>query len=174
MSDRLATERDLEGILRRLKRIEDRDDRGMPEVPTYAIGAWTPRLVGSGTAGTFTYSVQTADYLRLGNTCFVRGRVRITAIGVAPVGNLQINDLPFTSVAIGTGGNAGGGAFQLWQGVTLPAGYTQLMWYAAPTVTHINISRGGSNVAQANVQGGELALVGGVANFEFAGQYRVA
>ena len=140
----------------------------------YAEGAWTPALAGSGTAGTFTYSVQTGDYVRLGNTCFVRGRVRITAITVAPTGNLQITGLPFTSEAIGASGNAGGGAFQLWQGITLPASHTQLMWYIAPAATNINLSRGGSNVAQANVQGGELALVGGVANFEIEGQYRVA
>jgi hypothetical protein len=140
----------------------------------YEEGTWTPTLAGSTTAGSFTYSVQTGDYVRIGNTCFVRGRVRITGIGAAPVGDLRINGLPFTSVAIGASGNAGGGAFQLWQGITLPAGYTQLMWYVNQPVSYLNISRGGSNAAQANVQGGELVLVGGVANFELEGQYRVA
>lgn len=144
------------------------------EIPLYAIGAWTPVLVGSGTAGTFAYSVQTGDYVRLGNTCFLRGRVRITGITVAPTLDLRISGLPFTSVAIGSSGNAGGGAFQLWQGITLPAGFTQLMWYVNQPVTYLNISRGGSNQAQANVQGGELVLVGGVANFEIEGQYRIA
>lgn len=174
MTDRLATERDVAGILRRLQKMEQWRDRGLPEVPAYAIGAWTPTLVGSGTAGSFTYSVQVGDYLRLGNTCLIRARVRITAIGMAPTGDLRINGLPFTSVAIGSSGNAGGGAFQLWQGITLPAGYTQLMWYINQPVTYLNISRGGSNAAQANVQGGELVLVGAVANFEIEGQYRIA
>lgn len=174
MTDRLVTDGEIEGLLRRLRKLEDRLDRGMPEVPSYAIGAWTPTLAGSGTAGSFTYSVQAGDYTRIGNTCFLRGRVRITAIGVAPTGDLRINGLPFASVAIGASGNSGGGAFQLWQGITLPAGYTQLMWYINQPVTYLNISRGGSNAAQANVQGGELVLVGGVGNFEIEGQYRVA
>jgi len=172
MTDMLKWMKDNEA---RLRQTETKEVPGAAGQSTfYAVGSWTPTLVGSGTAGTFTYSAQTGDYTRIGNTCFIRARVRITAITVAPVGNLQINGLPFAGVAIGVSANAGGGAFQLWQSITLPAGYTQLMWYIVGGNSFINISRGGSNVVNANVQGGELVIVGGVGNFEIEGQYRVS
>jgi len=172
MTDMLKWMKDNEA---RLRQTETKEVPGAAGQSTfYAVGSWTPTLVGSTTAGTFTYSVQVGDWTRVGNTCFVRGTVRITAIGVAPAGNLQITGLPFTSVAIGSSGRSGGGAWMYWQGITLPAGYTQLLWVVVPGVTLINISRGGSNVVLANVQGGELVLVGGLCNFEFEGQYRVS
>ena len=58
---------------------------------------YTPVLSGTGTAGTFTYANQTGRYSRNGNIVTVAGRVTITAITVAPTGNIQIS-LPLTSV----------------------------------------------------------------------------
>lgn len=161
--------------LRRLDALErrDRDRRGV-ELPLTASGTWTPVLEGSGTAGSFTYTVQAGTYTRVGDVVFFRLRVQISAITVAPTGNLQISGLPLTSVTIGGGaGVSGGGACTIWQGITLPANYTQLMARVVSGMTVVNLTRGGSNVGQANVQGGELALVAGVANFEIEGQYQV-
>lgn len=166
------TDRDLMTMLRdqgrRIGQIE------VIERPQTDSGTWTPVLAGSGTAGTFTYAIQAGAYTRIGDVVFFRCRVQISAITVAPVGNLQITGLPIAAVTIGGGsGIAGGGALTIWQGITLPAGYTQLMARVLAGGTLINLTRAGSAVGQANVQGGELALVAGVANFEIEGSYQV-
>lgn len=139
----------------------------------YATGTFTPTLVGSTIAGTFTYdATNTAGtYTRIGNRVLFSGRVRITAIAVAPTGDLRITGLPFTSTT--TGFNTAGYAAGDWQGLTLPAGYTQVGFLIPDALAFLNIRRQGSNVAVTNVQGGELVLVAGVAQFFFAGQYQV-
>lgn len=63
-----------------------------------ANGAWTPSFVGTSTAGTFTYTMQSGFYYLLGNLVFVIGNVQISAISVAPVGTMTIAGLPFASV----------------------------------------------------------------------------
>lgn len=68
-------------------------------------GTWTPVLKGTGTAGTFTYTVQTGRYIKFNKWIIATGRIDISAISVAPTGNMRIGGLPFTvlnSVAIGT------------------------------------------------------------------------
>lgn len=165
MSD-ITLQQQIRGLAAQLERLRKTDVPGVP-------GTWTPSLVGSTIAGTFTYTVQAGTYTRLADTLLFRCRVQISAIAVAPTGNLQINGLPYTSVAIGAAGVSGGGQLAMWQGITLPAGYTQLMARMLSGNTFLNLSRGGSNSAQALVQGGELVLVGGVANFDVQGQYQL-
>lgn len=65
----------------------------------YAKGTWTPVFQGTGTAGTFTYIGQTGTYTRIGNQVFIHGYVQISAITVAPTGNMQIIGLPFTAAS---------------------------------------------------------------------------
>jgi hypothetical protein len=96
MTDRLVTDREIEGLLRRLKRIEDRLDRGMPEVPTYATGTWTPTYVGGTTAGVTTYAQQVGNYTRKGNEITATGYVNWTA--ATGTGQARLS-LPFTSAA---------------------------------------------------------------------------
>lgn len=143
------------------------------EVPIYATGTWTPILFGSGTPGTFTYDTTNtgATWTRLGNRVFVSGRVRITAIAVAPVGNMLIN-LPLVSATSGFS-LAGGIHFDGWTGVTFTAGHTQLMGDIQDAASVIRLLESGSAVATAQVQGANIALVGGVMNFSFAGEYQV-
>jgi Repeat of unknown function (DUF5907) len=65
------------------------------------ISAWTnytPTLRGATTAGSFSYTNTYGRYLRLNNTCFVTGRIAITAISVAPTGQIQLT-LPIASAS---------------------------------------------------------------------------
>ncbi len=62
-------------------------------------GTWTPTFKGSGTAGTFTYTQQVGNYIKIGKLVYIQGRVAISAIAVAPTGNMTIEGLPFTSEA---------------------------------------------------------------------------
>lgn len=98
MTERLATERDLEGILRRLGALEQWRDRNKVEVPLYATSTYTPTYFGGTTPGTTTYSVggQVGGYARIGNLVTAWGTlVWINATGT---GNARIS-LPFTASA---------------------------------------------------------------------------
>jgi hypothetical protein len=140
----------------------------------YNKGTWTPALVGTTIAGTFTYDATSTsgEWTRIGNRIHLNGRVRITAITVAPTGTLTITGLPFTSAAP-VFNIPGGAVFTGWQGITLPAGYTQIALRLLASATIFTITRTGSNVAQVGCQGGEFVLVGGLANFDFFGEYRI-
>lgn len=137
-------------------------------------GSWVPTLIGLTTAGTLTYDATNtkAEYTRLANRVFFQGRIRFTAIPVAPVGTMVITGLPFTAAT--TGFNVAGGAtFAAWT-VDLPAGYTYVNGVVPDSGTNLQLERDGDNVAPTAVLGAEIVLIGGVANFFFAGQYRVA
>lgn len=83
--------RDLEERLRRLEAV----DR-----PATARGTWTPAFTGTTTAGTFAYVAQRGIYRRVNDAMFIVGQVAISAIAVAPVGNVRITGLPFTAANI--------------------------------------------------------------------------
>lgn len=69
------------------------------QIPKYAAGTFTPTWTGTGTAGTFTYVVQTGVYVRTGALVFFRLRLQISAIGTPPTTNMRISGLPITSAA---------------------------------------------------------------------------
>lgn len=144
------------------------------EVPIYDEGTFVPVLFGSTGAGTFTYDATNThiDWTRIGNRVLVNGRIRITAIPVAPAGAMRISTLPFTSAT--TGFSIAGEFDFLYQGITLPAGYTQAGIAVIDTVTYMALQRAGSNVAVANVLAAEIVLVGGVLDFRIGGEYQIA
>lgn len=96
MSDRLVTERELEGILRRLNALETRLEREKSEVPIVQIGTWTPDLSGTTTPGTFTYNVRAGTYTRNGNRILFEGSINAATRPVAATGFAIITGLPFT------------------------------------------------------------------------------
>lgn len=61
----------------------------------YAEGNWTPAFVGSGTAGTMTYSAQEGTYTRIGNLCSAGGYLAVSSISGAPTGTIRVTGLPF-------------------------------------------------------------------------------
>lgn len=137
----------------------------------YATGSFTPVWVGSGTAGTFTYnaSVCLVEWTRIGNRVLFNGRIEISAITVAPTGNLTITGWPFPGVADTNMAIAGGGSFGVWT-INVAAGYTDVAMYIVNGGSAMFMARSGDNVAPAVIQGGELIV--GACWFE--GSYRVA
>lgn len=70
----------------------------------YEEGTFTPTFAGSTGAGTYTYTAQRGVYRRVGDAVYWMAQVAISAITVAPTGNMWITGLPFTAANIG-GGN---------------------------------------------------------------------
>jgi hypothetical protein len=176
MSDQNAMLKMLYEDHKRLSRTETREVPGaIPGFTSfYDTGVFTPTFVGSTIAGTFTYDAANTGgiWSRIGNQVFVEGRVRITAIAVAPTGNLQIGGLPITSAT--TGRNiAGALTFGAWTGITLTGARTMLAAVIVDTVLLANLFESGSNIAVNVTQGAALVLVGGIADIRFSGNYTV-
>jgi hypothetical protein len=68
----------------------------------YTEGTFTPTLIGSGGGGSFTYTFQKGNYIRVGNRIDIWIDVQINTFTSAPSGNLQIGGLPFTQSASGS------------------------------------------------------------------------
>lgn len=159
----------------RLRQTETRETPGnVPGFTSfYDVGTFTPVLQGTTIAGTFTYDAANThvEWSRIGNRVMLNGRLRITAIAVAPTGNLQIITLPFTPLA--SAGSIAGGVGLVYTGITLTAGHTQLQGDILSGAAAIRLFEVGSNIAAASVVGGALVLVGGVADFRFSGHFQV-
>lgn len=65
----------------------------------YAVGTFTPSYEGTGAAGTWTYSVRTGFYTRIGNRVLFNLSLTAATRPVAPTGSGVIVGLPFTSAA---------------------------------------------------------------------------
>jgi hypothetical protein len=142
--------------------------------PLAVGGTWTPALRGASTAGTFTYdgSFTFGRYTRLGDVVLISGRVRITAVAVAPAGTMDITGLPAFTVA--TPDPAGTINFGLWQGITLTGSRSQIGGRVlSSTGNVIRLQESGSGVAVATVQGANVALVGGAIDLAFSGVYHI-
>lgn len=169
------TDQNLEGVMRRLQALEQWRDRNKTEVPIYATGTFQPTLAGSGTPGTFTYTfgARSVNWTRIGNRVLFNGRIQISAITGAPTGAMLITGFPAAITPASTGFGAPGGAdFALWT-ANLAAGYTQVAGQFTDGSTSLQLIRTGDNVASANVDGAEIVLIGGVADFRFKGMYQI-
>lgn len=158
-----------------IRRIDDLDQRirDIERQEAAVAGTFTPTLVGGVTPGTFTYDATTGGaYTRIGDLVIVRGQVRISAITVAPTGNLYIGNMPFLAATI-TWDEAGGFALSTWHGLTFPAGYVQLGAYVLSGESRLGLIRNGSGQAAARVQGSELSLISSVALIRFTGAYQI-
>lgn len=61
----------------------------------YEEGTWTPTVLGSTTAGTTTYTLQSGTYTKVGNMVYCQALISWSA--VTGTGNLRFGGLPFTS-----------------------------------------------------------------------------
>lgn len=100
MSERLVTERELEGILRRLNELETRLEREKSEVPIFTSGTWTPAFAGSIVPGTFTYASRNGHWSQDGMSIDIYGLMVISAIPGAPTGVMSITGLPFAASSL--------------------------------------------------------------------------
>ena len=62
-------------------------------------GTFTPGFAGDSTAGSWTYSIQTGFYHRIGTLVFAWGSLAAASRPSAPTGNAIITGLPFTSAS---------------------------------------------------------------------------
>jgi hypothetical protein len=87
-------------IYRRLAALEKwRDDMASVERSILSSGTFTPTFLGTGTAGTFTYSSQVGIYRRENDKVTIYVEVGISAIAVAPTTNMRIAGLPIAAAA---------------------------------------------------------------------------
>jgi len=172
MSDMLRWMKDNEARLRQTETKEVPGASGFSQF--FTTGSFVPTLVGSGTAGTFTYTANATivEYSRIGNRVFFNGRIVITAIGVAPVGNMTVRGWPITPVSDANMAIAGGGTMIGYLGLTVAAGYTQIELQAANGSANFAINKNGSGVALASVTGAECVGVAGAIELRFFGEYR--
>lgn len=154
-------------MLRRLAALEELARQ--PRAESGISGTWTPTIVGSGTAGSFTYSGTGGDYTRIGDRVFFNARVNITATAVAPTGSLSIAGLPIAATASASV-IAGGASFIQWL-FNLAAGYTAVGGQILSGTTTIGIVKAGDNLAPAYVDGSEALAA---FDLQFWGVYRVA
>lgn len=132
--------RQIAALQERLNRLEG-DDR-----LRYTTGTWTPSFTGTGTAGTFTYVAQTGYYTRVGRLAFYHAYVAISAITVAPTGNVRISGLPFTCEN-SSSSNYASTAFGFIYNFNFTAGALGLTGYPLPNTTQIYLEEFYDNAA---------------------------
>lgn len=131
-------------IIRRLEQAQviERPGGVSGQTTFYASGTFVPAFTGSGTAGTFTYSSQTGQYTRIGNICYVRMYLEVSAVTVAPTGDLNVTGLPFTSAA-----NFSALSVGYLNNFNLSAGCVQLTAYVETGATLIRLMEVFDNAA---------------------------
>jgi len=130
--------------------------------------SWTPGFVGTGTAGTFTYFSQFGRYVRMGDLCFFNGVVAISAITVAPTGNMRISGLPFTA---SNTGNAGA-SFSFIGNFNYTAAALQLTGAIVAATNYISLYESFDNAAA--VAAPAANFTNAACNLQFHGFYQVA
>jgi hypothetical protein len=131
------------------------------------VGTFTPVFAGTGTAGTWTYSVQTGFYSRIGNRVLFNLNVAAATRPGVPTGNATITGLPFTSNA--TANNNQPCSLEV-SGLTLSGTNTMLMARVAASQTRIDLTE---LLGTAPGTAGFLAATGltATAQVEISGQY---
>jgi hypothetical protein len=66
----------------------------------YEEGTWTPTLEGTTSAGTTTYTDQSGNYTKIGNTVIIGFYISFTA--ATGTGEMKLGGLPFTQNAVNT------------------------------------------------------------------------
>lgn len=134
----------------------------------YEEGTWTPTLIGSGTAGTQTYTAQVGRYTKIGRLVFIQGRVAISAKDGAMAGNALIGGLPFAAASV-SGNVTNAAAFSAYSSINLSAGYTELGG-APDSASTIQLFENGDNVAFQSVA---VAAIGATTDIIFSASYSV-
>lgn len=121
------------------------DDTGaIYQMVRYDEGTFTPTFVGSTGAGSYTYALQVGRYERIGRTIHLRGQIAISAIGIAPSGEMRIGGLPFVAA------QNGGVSFTYIRHFNYATGALQLVGYIAAGTDYITLSESFDNTSEAN------------------------
>lgn len=157
-------------LARRLEQTQTIERPGAAGYDTFtASGSFTPIFAGSGTAGTWTYSVQIGRYTRIGNRVLFNLTIVAATRPGAPTGNATITGLPFTSEA--TASNNQPCAIEL-ANVTLSATNTMVTARVPPNATIVELLEVLGTVP---ATAGFLAATGltATAVIECSGQYMI-
>jgi hypothetical protein len=166
----------MDDLHRKIQSMNRRIGQVEPKAPgLYEEGTWNPTLVGSGTAGTFTYLGQTAGtYTRIGNRIFIAGRVAISAVTVAPTGNLSIHGLPYAAATV-TAGTPGGAHFPYWSLINIGGGAkVYLGGWIQNAATQIDLVVSASGGAGAVFLTGATAGIAANSDLLITGEYQAA
>lgn len=148
------------------------------KVVTVSSGTWTPVLKGANTAGTFTYTEQSGQYLKIGELVYYYGQISISAFSTHPVGNAMIAGLPFASsnTILQSGGSAAGFIMESMRKIT--GCYVDKNTTSALLFAHSSDSpalKSTANFNASNTTGYYIKLTSGQSfNLYFAGYYRAA
>ncbi len=108
----------------------------------YEEGVWNPRVEGSPTAGTTTYSQQHGSYTKIGTLVTLRGYVYWTA--ATGTGSLHIYGIPFLNRVHQFDAIAAGPCMN--QLITYPSGFTMASMYIPSGSDHVEVYFSGDNV----------------------------
>lgn len=128
-------------------------DSGSNTLANYAVSTWTPTLDGA-VSGTTTYTVQSGNYVRIGNIAIVSARIAGSA--ATGTGNLTLGGLPFT---IKNQSNYFPTSTCQLSAFTFPAGSTSLAVEGQANTTTALIYSSGTTIAGGYVQMSNVAFV---------------
>jgi hypothetical protein len=103
----------------------------------YERGTWTPGLAGSSTPGTFSLSIATGSYTKIGNMVTLYAAITVSSVSGSPTGDLQITGLPF-GCAAGTSANGAIQASKLGQTAIQGVSFSTRGASSVLYVTYIN------------------------------------
>jgi hypothetical protein len=133
----------------------------MADISDYAQGSWTPTLLGS-TSGSWTLTTAVGSYEKIGRNVTVRFTIQTSAAS-APVGNINIGGLPFTSANVAS--DNGVCFVGILGGWTSAGGYTLPAGIVVPNAAVASLSEAGSGIAQRFMPVGSIAASTFVAGF---------
>lgn len=131
----------------------------------YLEGVFTPTLTGGTTAGTTTYSSQVGNYILIGSTVTIFGRITISA--ATGTGDATIGGLPFAIKNV-AGTNPWGNMGIDASGWTWPTGRTMASLLGLVNSTNSLIACSGSATSRSNMQ-----MTNAAATFNFSMTYQV-
>lgn len=136
----------------------------------YATGTFTPTFQGSATPGSWTYSIQTGFYTRIGNRVFFNCTIAAATRPGAPTGDAWIVGLPFNSDS--TANSHSPVYIDTISGFTLTGTIVQLTARVPPTATRVEFVE---NTGTAPSAAATLAATGltATAFIRVAGSYMV-
>lgn len=137
-------------------------DGNTNQLSHYSEGTWTPTIIGTGTAGTATYTARNAWYQRIGNTVYYAGRIDYNSGSGS--GNLRVDGLPFTSSATVYGEP---GTINADGSLTISGGVDQIYCSVVNNSTQINFVEFTYGTSLSAIAYDAAAII------QFSGSYRV-
>jgi hypothetical protein len=110
-------------------------------------------VVGETTAGSNTYSTRSITYSQAGDIVTVSGYLTVSAKDVAMAGNVKITGLPKIAKRLSTSGLS----IQVFDGYTLPAGFTQINAVVSLNSTDILLYVSGPGVSYARLNSANIS-----------------